>query len=230
MEVAVSNRRIALFGALLLGLSVLLLFAHRFFEQEPHPRALAPAGSEGSSAPTRDGAIDALRAELAALRRNQELLAQASALAASRNDATQAAAAIPAKDDADEVVEERGEWRRRWTTSLDADFQTQAVDARWAPRRESELKSSVAPSDYPGTRVLDVRCRTKFCVMHVEHQDLHAMEKFTGSYYRNAAVENEVMLSQSETEDGTRATIYVSRDGQALPRAEPIAPPAGESG
>ena len=173
----------------------------------PHMQA-STAGTESEQA--RDD-IEALRREVASLKR----MTAASALVTSPTPA-EPAPAPPASPRPPRKHMTQEEEEEALATPLEEAFKSQGPDPSWSSARTIEIKDAVAQS-LPGTRVLAAECQTTLCRVVVQHDDDESQASLLdkASHVPSLDVETFYFLDKQSTPP--RTTMYLARPGTPLP-------------
>ena len=183
-----------------------------------------PADVAGDRAERSSDESAALARETAALRaRMARLDAELSALReqvgedrAPANTDTSAANPEPAPRDPAVIAEQAREWRAHMT-EVDANFQREARDPRWASSTASALQSGLHASDTMRDKVRSVECRSQTCRVEITDDGSGAMAKDLPMFVHQLA-ETLPSMQADQIDDGNgnrTVVLYLSRDDGA---------------
>jgi hypothetical protein len=106
-------------------------------------------------------------------------------------------------------------------------LRAETVDVAWAREARGLILNAAAP--LAATTVEDVECRATLCRMRVSHSDSIARASFESDFPIAVAGRISQMLVEPTESDSAspRATLYLARDGHALPDPGMPAAPRG---
>ncbi|NVJ01619.1 hypothetical protein HV824_26360 [Myxococcus sp. AM009] len=169
--------------------------------------------------------VRALRAELEALRRGQGHLMRrvesvgppAPLPVPGEEAAPEPQAATPTSPNPATLEVAREERRQELEAELQAAAHTEPRDREWAGQTETLVTRAFGGADFAGSRLTRVDCRTRLCVLEVEHDAAEARAELLSSLMRVNGLQGQAVMRPAD--DGGRLTsrIYLSRAGEALP-------------
>ncbi|WP_163777747.1 hypothetical protein [Myxococcus vastator] len=169
--------------------------------------------------------VRALRAELEALRRGQGHLMQrvesvgrpAPLPGPGEEAAPEPQAAAPTAQTLATLEVAREERRQELEAELQAAAHTEPRDRDWAGQTETLVTRAFSGADFAGSRLTRVDCRTRMCVLEVEHDAAEARAELLSSLMRVNGLQGQAVMRPAD-DGGRRASrIYLSRAGEALP-------------
>jgi hypothetical protein len=194
--------------------------------------AAPPAATESQAGNPADleRELKALRAELESLRQGQGRLARQ--VEASGGVAAPAAPQEVTVEEARPIAPKSihpgsPEWqameaaRKERVAELDAELEaavnTEARDREWAGQTEALVTGAFRGPELTGSRLARVECRTRLCVLEVEHEGQEARAELLISLSRVPGLQGQAVLRPSG--DGTKlaSRVYLSRAGERLP-------------
>jgi hypothetical protein len=106
----------------------------------------------------------------------------------------------------------------------DAALREETADAAWAGQARALILEAAAP--LAATAVEDLECRTTLCRVRVSHLDSVARASFETDFPIAVAGRiSQILVEPENDSDSPRATLYLAREGHALPDpAMPAAP------
>ncbi|ATB45347.1 hypothetical protein [Corallococcus macrosporus] len=169
--------------------------------------------------------VRALRAELAALRRGQGHLLQrvasverpvpAPVLAeGAAPGLTGTAPPAPTLAASEAAREER---RQELEAELQAVAHTEPRDRDWAGQTETLVTRAFSGPDFAGSRLTRVDCRTRLCVLEVEHDAAEARAELLPSLLTVNGLQGQAVMRPADGDGRWASRIYLSRAGEALP-------------
>jgi hypothetical protein len=167
--------------------------------------------------------LRALRAELDSLRREQGRLARQGEPVAPQQvlvEEARPAAPGPLLPGAPEwatMEEARRERALELEAELEVAVNTEARDREWAASTEALVTGAFRGPELAGSRLARVECRTRLCVLEVEHDGQEARAELLTSLSRVPGLRGQAVLRPAG--DGTRlaSRVYLSRPGERLP-------------
>jgi hypothetical protein len=198
---------------------------------EPEVAATPAMATEARAPADLERELRALRSELEALRQGQgrltrqveaaEGLAAVAAPRAPAGDTPPPEAPATAPGPAELAARE--EARRERQVELEAELElavnTEARDSEWAGRTEALIRGAFQGPDLAGSRLARVECRTRLCVLEVEHEGHEARAGLLGSLMSARGLQGQAVMRPSEEGDRLTSRVYLSRQGERLPMA-----------
>ncbi|WP_164008439.1 hypothetical protein [Pyxidicoccus trucidator] len=194
----------------------------------PETATAPPVATEAQAPAELERELRALRAELESLRQGQGRLtrqvesggspaAQAVPSPSTEVEALPAASARPGVAELAAAEEARKERMMELDAELEAAVQTEARDTEWAGRTEEQVSGAFRAPELTGSRLTRVDCRTRLCVLEVEHDAPEARKELLDSLLRASGIQGQAVVRPSG--DGTRlaSRVYLSRAGERLP-------------
>lgn len=135
--------------------------------------------------------------------------AAAASSSSSMARATARVLATPARGPSDEAVAE----------GLDKLFQSEGVDAQWAPAAQARLRGSYDSASPAGSMLVEAACRSSLCRVEVTHSDEAAQARFVAVLAPRGLFANDgvsgVAVHQAQGK-GLRSVYYIAREGKDL--------------
>jgi len=169
--------------------------------------------------------VRALRADLEALRRGQGHLRQrvasverptprpVSGEAASPESQTTA----PTARTLATLEAAREERRQELEAELEVAAHSEPRDREWAGQTETLVTHAFGGSDFAGSRLMRVECRTRLCVLEVEHDAAEARSELLPSLLRVHGLQGQAVMRPADDGGRLASRIYLSRAGEPLP-------------
>jgi hypothetical protein len=171
-----------------------------------------------------------LRAEVAKLQ--QHVRQHAPAAAPVRRLARPRDAAAPAdagdgsaqelpEDDATALEAERQRGRARMAAGAAA-LHRESPDNVWSVQATEAIDEALAREEFAGTMVQEIDCRATLCQVQVVHADPAEQALFQQTFsFQVGPLLPKMMMQTEELDDGSiSATLYLAREGYALPHAD----------
>ncbi|MBZ4415449.1 hypothetical protein [Myxococcus sp. RHSTA-1-4] len=188
--------------------------------------AIAPPVATESRAPAElERELRALRAELESLRQGQGRLArQVESVEGAAPRSVNAEGPPPAPEptrpgDAERAAAE--EARQARVAELDAELEaalhTEPLDAEWARNTEALVSGAFQGPDLAGSRLARVECRTRVCVLEVEHEGQEARAELLDSLMRVRGLQGQAVMRPAADGSPLTSRVYLSRAGERLP-------------
>ncbi|WP_240360055.1 hypothetical protein [Pyxidicoccus caerfyrddinensis] len=191
----------------------------------PEAATAPPVATEARAPAELEREVRALRAELESLRQGQGRLTRQVESASAPTPVAGTEAQPPPEAGKRSAEEERAaaeEVRKERLAELDARLeiavQTEARDTTWAGNTEEKLSGAFHAPELAGSHLTRVDCRTKLCVLEVEHDTPEARAELLMSLQRSAGIRGAQAVLRPAG-DGTRlaSRVYLSRTGERLP-------------
>lgn len=193
----------------------------------PEAATPPPVATESQPPAELERELRALRAQVESLRQGQGRLARQ--VEAAEGAAPRGAQAPVTEEgrppgpsrspDAERAAAE--EARRARVAELDAELEaalhTEPRDREWAGPTEARVTGAFQAPELAGSRLARVDCRTRLCVLEVEHTRPDARAELLGSLLRTANLQGQVVLRPSEEGGRLVSRVYLSREGERLP-------------
>ncbi len=166
--------------------------------------------------------VSALRAELEALRRSQgDLRHRVDSVGrpapSPSTEETEAPAAAPTERTMATLEVAREERRQELEAELQAVAQNEPRDREWAGHTESIVTRAFSGADFAGSRLTRVDCRTRLCVLEVEHDASEARAELLSSLMRVNGLQGQAVMRREDVGSRKSSRIYLSREGEPLP-------------
>ncbi|MCY1019297.1 hypothetical protein [Pyxidicoccus sp. MSG2] len=210
-----------------LGLAVVVMTATSVWSMRGAAleESIPPPGPHGDRALAElEQELKALRAELASLRQEQDHRAQGVDAARAAPPPSPEAGPAPTEPGARPDAAARAsaeQAHRERLAELDAELEAAAAteprDMQWAGRTEAQLGEAFRLPELTGSHLARVDCRSRLCVLEVEHDRPEARLELLGSLRRASGLRGQAVLRPSG--DGSRlaSRVYLSREGARLP-------------
>ncbi|MCY1017006.1 hypothetical protein [Pyxidicoccus sp. MSG2] len=192
----------------------------------PEAATAPPVAAEARAPAELERELRALRAELESLRQGQGRLTRqvesaavpAPVAAAPAGTEAPPTGARSAEEERAAAEEARKERLMELDARLEAAVQTEARDTTWAGPTEDKLSGAFHAPELVGSHLTRVDCRTKLCVLEVEHDTPEARAELLMSLQRSAGIRGAQAVIRPAG-DGTRlaSRVYLSRPGERLP-------------
>ena len=107
---------------------------------------------------------------------------------------------------------------------LDAEFQSQARDAKWSSAAERAIRDTLRNEGFAGTALLNAQCAETVCRVELEHDSVQARQSILVQLTQTAPFNTDGFIwpRDDENRDGRVTTvIFVARDGTGLPSDDP---------
>ena len=195
----------------------------------PEAATAPPVATEARAPAELEREVRALRAELESLRQGQGHLARQmdsagaqapAAVVKPAEDAEARPAEAPPRPGAAELATAEAARQER-LVELDAELEAAAAteprDPEWAGRTETQVSSAFRAPSLTGSHLTRVECRSKLCVLEVQHDGQDARAELLGSLMKESGLQGQVVMRPAG--DGTRlaSRVYLSRAGERLP-------------
>jgi hypothetical protein len=178
-----------------------------------------PAAVGSERAGSNDERVEALGADIAALRADMARLEHQTAGATRRVE-------VPALPEREQAAKARNGAPRPQLTgkeladSYTAYLQAERVDTSWSSHQESAIAAAFRGDWLKGSTLGRVDCRTSLCRMEVDHDSGEAEERFAQAVPMTPPFD-QGGFSQRVTDDrGTHTIAFILREGHELPRVE----------
>jgi hypothetical protein len=196
-------------------------------EHAPEAATAPPGASESQPPAELERELRALRAQVESLRQGQGRLARqeeaaegAAPRAAQAPVTEEARPPEPSRSPAAELAAAE-EARRVRVAELDAELEaalhTEPRDTQWAGATEARVTEAFRTPRLTGSRLARVDCRTRLCVLKVEHDGPEARAELLDSLLRATKLQGQLVLRPSEEGGRLVSRVYLSREGERLP-------------
>jgi hypothetical protein len=104
----------------------------------------------------------------------------------------------------------------------EAALQRETPSDVWSVQATEALREALASEEFAATTVHEIDCRSTLCRLQVVHEDPIQQALFQNSFtFKVGPLLPKMMMHTDELGDGTiSATLYLAREGHALPRAD----------
>jgi hypothetical protein len=110
--------------------------------------------------------------------------------------------------------------------ALESRFYEEPLDPQWARQTEASISRSLQEESFAGNQIGDLECQASLCRLQVHSADRQAQERFVAHYGNSPAFANtQAFWRRDDRPDGSSVTtLYVMREGLALPDADRVTP------
>jgi hypothetical protein len=123
-----------------------------------------------------------------------------------------------------DTVAEQSAWRLARQEQLYAQLEESATrevrDPVWAERTESLIRG-VVHAAAPGTRLMDVGCRSSLCRLELAHADAESQAFAVRGLRFTPGLQEQLVVRQIQQGDRFFSLVYAAREGARLPPSRP---------
>ncbi len=117
--------------------------------------------------------------------------------------------------------QERVQRREARVMDLDTSLNSESIDETWQASAQMKINEVIDGTQLAGTDLVDLDCRDTLCKLEVSHHDETALEEFEENFAHQLAWNTSRFSTTEQGADGrVYHTIYLSREGHALPSPE----------
>ncbi|AKQ69160.1 hypothetical protein A176_006072 [Myxococcus hansupus] len=131
--------------------------------------------------------------------------------------APEAPAAPPTAQTLAAVEVARDERRHELEAELQAVAHTEPRDREWAGQTETLVTHAFDGPRFAGSRLTRVDCRTRMCVLEVEHDEAEARAELLSSLLMVKGLQGQAVMRPSDAGGRLTSRVYLSRAGEPLP-------------
>jgi hypothetical protein len=179
---------------------------------------VAPVAVGSERAGSKDKQVEALGAEVAAVKAELARLERRAA-GATRVE-------VPVADAGEQPARARdGAPRRQLETkevaaAYAAHLAGEAVDARWSAQQESAIAAAFHGDVLQGSKLARVECRTSLCRMEVDHEGMEAEDRFAQAAPLTPPFNHGGFAQRVTDARGVHTIAFIAREGYELPQVD----------
>lgn len=199
-----SKKTAGIVALAVVGLAAASAWTVRGYVKTPtQGRAAIPAASHSPAGAERGAVVQALRDEVAALRRQLRRVEDSKAAAAPAQERPQERS----REALDQAAADPN-------APFVARLQTEARDADWAPRMEQRIAQTMQHESLQTSRLRSIECRSTVCVATVEHDNADAQAVFSDRFTFQGPKNSELsFVPFGDETEGYGTTCYLARRG-----------------
>jgi hypothetical protein len=120
------------------------------------------------------------------------------------------------KDDSDNSVDlDTSQDVATYMATIEAAYYDEPVDVEWSTEAVGAIEGGLAAETLSGSSLVSAECRSSICIAVIDHLDDESMTKFELEFPLAVSqhLSSFVMKREELSDGGTRATVYMARQG-----------------